>query len=395
MSNQINKKLNKDNNLSNRVNYIQRTIEKKIKDRFFKGKTIVIYGARQVGKTTLANKILSEFGPEGRYLNCELLSVERGLAELEAEKIKSFLGNYKLIVLDEAQNIPNIGRVLKIIIDTYPEIQIIATGSSSFDLSQKISEPLTGRSFTLILYPLSLKEIKGEKDMFFVESKIENLLRFGSYPEVFQLSEELARERLNEIASNYLYKDVLKFEGLKKAGIIKNLLAALALQLGQEVSYQELATMLGINRLTVQKYIDVLEQSFVIFKLNAFARNKRKEISKSIKVYFYDIGIRNSLVENFNNLEIRADTGALWENFCIVERKKMNEDKSRFVNSYFWRTYDQKEIDYIEEAGGEINGYEFRWSDKKSYKPPVDFTEKYKANVEKIDKSNYWKFFGL
>ena len=377
------------------MNYIDRTIEKKIKDRFFKGKIIIIYGARQVGKTTLSKKILSDFGSAGRYLNCEQLSVERGLNELESEKIKSFLGNYKLIVLDEAQNIPNIGRVLKIIIDTYPEIQIIATGSSSFDLSQKISEPLTGRAFTLILYPLSLREIKGNKDRFFVESKIENLLRFGSYPEVSGLAEESARERLNEIAANYLYKDVLKFEGLKKAGIIKNLLAALALQLGQEVSYSELATALGINRLTVQKYIDVLEQSFVIFKLNAFARNKRKEISKSIKVYFYDLGIRNSLVENYNNLEIRSDTGALWENFCIVERKKINEDKSRFVNSYFWRAYDQKEIDYLEEADGEITGYEFKWSGKKPYKPPADFVKKYQAKVEKIDRSNYWKFLGL
>jgi len=189
MPDQINEKLNKDSNLSNQVNYINRTIENKIKDRFFKGKIVIIYGARQVGKTTLVKKILSDFGFESRYLNCEQLSVERGLNELEAEKIKSFLGNYKLIVLDEAQNIPNIGRVLKIIIDTYPEIQIIATGSSSFDLSQKITEPLTGRAFTYILYPLSLKEIKGGKDMFFIESKIENLLRFGGYPEVFQLSE--------------------------------------------------------------------------------------------------------------------------------------------------------------------------------------------------------------
>lgn len=375
--------------------YINRTIENKIKDRLFKGKIIIIYGARQVGKTTLAKKLLSDYGSNGRYLNCEQLSVERGLNQLEAEKIKSFLGSYKLIILDEAQNIANIGKILKIIVDTYPEMQIIATGSSSFDLSQKISEPLTGRAFTFILYPLSLAEIKREKDMFFIESKLENLLRFGSYPEVFQLAEDRARERLNEISSNYLYKDVLKFEGVKKAGIIKNLLAALALQLGQEVSYSELANTLGINRLTVQKYIDILEQSFVIFKLNAFARNKRKEISKSIKVYFYDLGIRNSLVENYNNLEIRSDTGALWENFCIIERKKTNEDKSRFANSFFWRTYDQKELDYIEEAGGEIIGFEFKWNDKKSYKPPADFIKKYNARVEKVDRSNYWKFLGL
>lgn len=374
------------------MKYIQRTIERLIKARLFKGKSIVIYGARQVGKTTLVKKILTDYGAFGKYLNCELLSVERGLSELEPEKIKTFFGDYKLIVLDEAQNIPNIGKVLKILVDTYPKLQIIATGSSSFDLSQKISEPLTGRNFTFILYPLSLQEIKGEQGMFYADSKLENLLRFGSYPEVFQLSEKSAQERLNEIASNYLYKDVLKFEGLKKSDLIKNLLQALALQLGSEVSYNELGNKLGVNRLTIQKYIDILEQSFVIFRLNAFSRNKRKEISKSIKIYFYDLGIRNSLVENHNRLSIRNDAGYLWENFCILERRKTNGAALKFVNSYFWRTYDQKEIDYLEEAGGKITGFEFKWDSKKSYHPPSEFIKRYGAKVKKIDRSNYWKF---
>lgn len=377
------------------MTYITRLLESQIKQRLFKGKIVIVYGARQVGKTTLAKKILGEYGNEGRYLNCELLSVERGLAEPEAEKIKAFLGDYKIIVLDEAQNISNIGKVLKIMVDTYPDLQIIATGSSSFDLSQKIAEPLTGRAFQFILYPLSVKEIKESRDMFYVESKLENILRFGGYPEVFQLDENGARERLNEIASNYLFKDILKFEGIKKSSAIKNLLQALALQLGNEVSYQELANTLGINRLTVQKYIDILEQSFIVFKLNAFSRNKRKEISKSIKVYFYDLGIRNSLVENYNRLDIRNDAGALWENFCILERKKINDANMRFVSSYFWRTYDKKEIDYVEEAGGEISGFEFKWNAQKTYKPPEEFIEKYKAKVEKIDKNNYWKFLGI
>lgn len=375
--------------------YITRLLENQIKQRLFKGKIIIVYGARQVGKTTLAKKILNEYGDKGRYLNCELLSIERGLADPEAEKIKAFLGDYEIIVLDEAQNIPNIGRVLKIMIDTYPDLQIIATGSSSFDLSQKIAEPLTGRAFQFILYPLAVKEIKESRDMFYVESKLENVLRFGSYPEVFQLDESGAKERINEIVSNYLYKDILKFEGIKKSSAIKNLLQALALQLGNEVSYQELANTLGINRLTVQKYIDILEQSFIVFKLNAFSRNKRKEISKSIKVYFYDLGVRNGLVENYNRLDIRNDSGALWENFCILERKKMNDADMRFVNSYFWRTYDQKEIDYVEEEGGKIAGFEFKWGTQKSYSSPKEFIEKYKAKVEKIDKSNYWKFLGI
>ena len=374
------------------MNYIPRVIEKRIKERLFKEKVIILYGARQVGKTTLAQKILAEFGENGKYLNCELASVETGLSVLEAEKIKSFLGDYKIIVLDEAQNVRNIGKVLKIIVDTYPKMQIIATGSSSFDLFQKISEPLTGRNFQFMLYPLSASEIKGSGDLFYLESKLENLLRFGGYPGVFGLSEEEAKERLNEISANYLYKDILKFEGLKKSSVIKNLLQALALQIGQEVSYQELAVKLGINRLTVQKYMDILEQAFIVFKLNSFSRNKRKEISKSIKVYFHDLGIRNSLIENYNSLEIRNDAGFLWENFCIIERKKYNEYNMNFANMYFWRTYDQKEIDLIEEREGKLFAYEFKWNDKKR-KTPKSFLAGYpNSEFQIIDKNNYWQF---
>jgi len=374
------------------MNYIPRKIEENVKNSLFKGKIVIIYGARQVGKTTLAKKILSEYGSQGKYYNCELLSVERGLAEPEAEKIKAFLGNYKIVVLDEAHKIPNIGRILKIMADTYPEMQIIATGSSSFDLLQKVSEPMTGRTFQYILYPLSAGEIIDYGGQSLLAAKLENILRFGGYPEVFGLDEKSAGERLNEIASNYLYRDILQFEGLKKSGVIKNLLSALALQLGQEVSYSELANTLGINRLTVQKYIDILEQSFVIFKLNAFSRNKRKEISKSIKVYFYDLGIRNSLIENFNPLEIRSDTGAIWENFCVIERKKRNEIAKSFVNLYFWRTYSQQEIDLIEEREGKLFGYEIKWQKNKA-KPPKEWLSKYKeAEFSVINRDNYLDF---
>lgn len=374
------------------MQYIPREIEENIKNSLLKEKIVIIYGARQVGKTTLAKKILSEYGNEGRYYNCELLSVERGLSEIEAEKIKAFLGDYKIVVLDEAQKIPNIGKILKIMVDTYPEMQIIATGSSSFDLLQKVSEPMTGRIFQFILYPFSVNEIIKYGDRQLLDAKLENILRFGAYPGVFGLSEKDAGERLNEIASNYLYKDILQVEGLKKSSVIKNLLQALALQLGDEVSLQELAATLGINRLTVQKYIDILEQSFVIFKLNAFSRNKRKEISKSIKVYFYDLGIRNSLIENFNPLEIRNDIGALWENFCIVERKKTNEVNRRFANLYFWRTYDQKEIDLIEEREGKLFGYEMKWK-KDAVKAPKDWLEEYKeAEFSVVSGKNFVEF---
>jgi len=377
------------------MRYIKRSAENAIKKRLFQGKIIIIYGARQVGKTTLVKKILEEHTDEGRYLNCDLNSVQRGLAELEAEKIKSYFGDHRLIVLDEAQNIPDIGKVLKIIVDTYPEIQIIATGSSSFELAEKVSEPLTGRTFRFLLYPLSLSEIKEDRDLMFVEANLENLMRFGSYPGVVNLGENATVERLNEIASNYLYKDVLKLEELRKTSLVKNLLQLLALQLGQEVSYHELATSLGVNRLTIQKYVDILEQSFVVFRLNAFSRNLRKELAKTLKIYFYDLGIRNSLIENFNRLDIRNDTGALWENFCVSERRKLHEAKKKFVNTYFWRTYDQKEVDYVEESGGKITGFEFKWGINKKIKQPKDFIKTYKAVINKVDRSNYWKFLGL
>lgn len=373
-------------------NYIPRKIEEGIRNHLFKEKVVVVYGARQVGKTTLVKKIINDYGEEGKYYNCEALSVERGLSEVEPEKIKSFLGDHRIIVLDEAQNIPNIGRILKIMVDTYPKMQIIATGSSGFGLLQKISEPITGRVFQYILHPLSVGEIIHYKGRQLIYAKLENILRFGFYPEVFNLGEQDAKDRLNEITSNYLFKDVLQLEGLKKTQVIKNLLQALALQIGQEVSYSELANTIGINRLTVQKYIDILEQNFVIFKLNAFSRNPRKEISKSIKVYFCDLGIRNSLIENYNPLQIRNDAGVLWENFCVMEKKKKSDNERSFANFYFWRTYNQREIDFIEERDGKLLGFEFKLKDKE-VRPPRDWTNNYSnASFQIITPTNYLNF---
>lgn len=374
---------------------LPRIIQKKIEKSLFQRKIIIIYGARQVGKTTLVNKILSSHKEKSRYLNCELLSVQQGLETAEAEKLKKFLGDYKLVVLDEAQKVKNIGAILKILNDTYPDIQIIATGSSSFDLANKTGEPLTGRAIRFILYPFSLEEIKQEYDLFTVESKLENLLRFGSYPEVFFSTEEKAKERLNEIASNYLYKDIFALEGIKKSSSLVNLLQLLALQLGNEVSYQELAKNLGISRLTVQKYIDLLEQSFVVFTLRAFSRNLRKEIAKSVKIYFYDLGIRNSLIQNYNSVNLRNDVGALWENFMISERIKYLSYHQIYVNHYFWRTYDQKEIDLVEERDGRLFGYEFKW-DKGKFSAPKEFLKTYQnSTAELITKNNYHDFLSL
>lgn len=377
------------------MHFLQRNIEATIKDRLFQGKVVIIYGARQVGKTTLVKKMLKEYSGNGQYFSCEKTSVQKGLEIIEPERIKAFFGDATLIILDEAQKISHIGMVLKVMVDHYPDIQIIATGSSSFELADQVSEPLTGRNFTFTLYSFSVSEIQGNKGFSLVESKLENLLRFGSYPEVFFLSEDAAKERLDELASDYLYKDVLSFDGVKKAEIIRNLLQLLALQLGQEVSYQELAQQLGINRITVQKYIDILEKSFVVFKLRAFARNKRKEIAKSVKIYFYDLGLRNSIIQNYNALSLRTDVGALWENFCIMERKKLNEQKRKQANMYFWRTYTQKEVDYVEEAEGMIRGFEFKWHAEKKSARPKEFREAYQATVEQVDRGNYWKFLEL
>ncbi len=374
---------------------IPRLLLNKLKQDLFKGKTIVLYGARQVGKTTLVKNLLNEFGADGRYLNCEILSVEQSLKDAEPEKLKAFLGNYKVIVFDEAQSIPETGKILKVITDSIKEVQIIATGSSSFDLANKTTEPMTGRVIHHTLFPLSINEIKTKEDWLSVESKIDKLLRFGSYPEIYLSNEEDGINKLLEVASSYLFKDLLKFEGINKSSLLKNLIVSLALQLGNEVTYNELATRLGVNSITVQKYIDLLEQCFVIFKLNSFSRNIRKELTKSFKIYFYDNGIRNALINNFNPLSLRNDVGALWENFCISERIKANAYNNKRVNSYFWRTYDQKEIDYVEEGGGKITGYEIKYSDKHKLKIPKTFVSTYNAEVHKVVRNNYWKFVEL
>ncbi len=371
---------------------IQRSIEKSLKERLFKGKIIVLYGARQVGKTTLVKKILADFDSSSGYFNCEEVSAQDGLAVADSRKLHAFLGNHKVVVLDEAQYIPDIGLKLKLLIDTFPDLQIIATGSSSFELADKTAEPLTGRAFHFTLYPLSFEEITASGHLLTSDEDIEAILRFGSYPEVFGLPEGQAEERLNALASAYLYKDTLRFDDLKKSGLVRDLLKLIALQLGQEVSYNELAKELQVSRQTVRKYLDVLEQSFVIFTVRAFARNLRNEVKKSVKIYFYDTGIRNGLVQNYRRLALRDDVGALWENYCIAERQKFNAHRSYGVNAYFWRTYGQKEIDYVEEEGGRIRGFEFKWNPKKNARVPSEFVNTYGAEYRVVNNSNYRQF---
>lgn len=371
---------------------IQRIVETSLKARLFQGKIIVLYGARQVGKTTLVKKILKDFDSSPGYFNCEEVSAQDGLAVTDSRMLRAFLGDHKIIVLDEAQYIPDIGRKLKLLIDTFPGIQIIATGSSSFELADKTAEPLTGRAFHFTLYPLSFEEITTSGHLLTSDEDIENILRFGSYPEVFGLSEDQAEERLNALSSAYLYKDTLRFDDLKKSGLVRDLLKLIALQLGQEVSYSELAKELQVSRQTVRKYLDVLEQSFVIFTLRAFARNLRNEVKKSVKIYFYDTGIRNGLVQNYRRLALRDDVGALWENYCIAERQKFNVHRAYGVNAYFWRTYGQKEVDYVEEEGGRIRGFEFKWNPKKNVRVPSEFVNTYGAEYRVVNHANYRQF---
>ncbi len=283
---------------------------------------------------------------------------------------------------------------LKIIVDTYPEIQIIATGSSSFDLADEVGEPLVGRKREFVLYPLLIKELIDYSGYSNITAELETVLRYGTYPTIYLNSEVEARLELEEIVSSYLYKDILIFERLKNSNIILNLLQMIALQVGNEVSYNELSKKLGISVQTVEKYVDLCEKCFIIFTLRALSRNIRNEVSrKSKKIYFYDLGIRNALIQNFNPLNIRNDVGALWENFCILERMKYNKLNQRFVNSYFWRVYSGQEVDYIEEHSGVFEGFELKYNKDAKFKKPSMFLEKYEnSSVEVVNNQNWYEF---
>ena len=370
---------------------IKRILQEKIEKNLFKGKVIVLYGARRVGKTTLCKSILAKYH-ESRYVNCELEENRQALETTNSIRLKEFLGNYKLIVLDEVHKIKDIGLILKIIVDTFPEIQIIATGSSSFNLANKTSEPLTGRTRTYMLTPLSFEEIKNSLDIIEAKGKLESLLRFGSYPSVFNMPEQEIIEELNDISSKYLYQDILEIEGIKRKGVILKILRALAHQIGGEVSLREIGDLIGENHHTVAKYIETLEDCFVIFRLTPFSKNLRNELGNKNKYYFWDLGIRNSLIQQYSSLELRNDKGALWENFCIAERFKLNNNYKRYVNPFFWQTYDKKEVDYLEEFNGKLEGYEFKWKGD-NFKKNAEFLRTYEnSSIKLINKENYSEF---
>ncbi len=365
----------------------------KIENHLEKNKALIIYGPRQVGKTTLVNEFLSRTNLKYKFFSGDQLDFADDFGKCELELIKAMVGDAKLLVIDEAQKITNIGRAIKIVVDQIPDIYVITTGSSSFDLANATSEALTGRKNLVTLYPIAISELSQINSPYELEKNISSYLIYGLYPNIITYTtSEQKQNRIIEIKNSYLIKDILEFHRVKNPKVVIDLLKLLAFQVGNEVSTTELGKSLGLDNKTIMRYLDLLEKSFVIFRLNGFSRNLRKEITKMGKYYFYDLGIRNSLISNFNNLDTRNDVGQLWENFVLLERIKKNSYQRLYANYYFWRTYDQKEIDLIEERGGGLCGYEFKWQQDKT-KPPADWLVNYPgATFEVITKGNFLDF---
>ena len=369
---------------------IKRLLLPKIEARLDKGKVLVLYGPRQVGKTTLVKEISEKYNSGRGYFNCEENVVRETLFSMDSSRMFGYFSGNRVIVLDEAQSVSNIGRAIKILIDSRPELNIIATGSSSFELANEVSEPLTGRKFEFFLPPVSFEEIKHNFGNAAAIESIENSLIYGSYPEITTTSNNSEKlDKLRQLATSYLYRDVLNYNRIKNPDMLMKILKALAMQVGGEVSPNEIATAIQIDRKTVLGYISLLEQAFVIFKLPPFVKNRRDEIKKMNKYYFHDNGILNALTNNFLPLENRKDAGALWENYLMSERRKFNGLHGLSPNSYFWRTHSGSEIDLVEEINGELAPFEFKHNSFKPSKGANSFVAGYKSKtVEVINKNN-------
>ena len=370
---------------------IQRTLQNVLTQYIGKGKAILLIGARQVGKSTLF-RMMTQTMPEDNilWLNCDLQSVRDMLYNPSLAGLQLLINNKSVVVIDEAQRVENIGLTLKVIVDNFPNIQLLVTGSSALDLHSKINEPLTGRKIEYHLFPISTGELYTAKGLITTSEMLETRLIYGSYPDV--LFGSLPPEKaLTELTESYLYKDILDLEGMRKPAVLQKLLVALALQIGSEVSYHELSKTVEVDSKTVEKYIDILEKCYIVFRLNSFSRNIRTELTKGKKIYFYDLGVRNAVLQAFAPLELRQDKGALWENFFIAERMKYNHYSDRLVKSYFWRTTEKQEIDYIEESNGELHLFEMKWNEKKqSAKIPNQFIEQYHPQkTDVITTANY------
>lgn len=368
---------------------IEREAKKQIENLIGKGKAIIVLGPRQVGKTTLIHDILKSRAH--LFLNADDPTVRSILTNINTEELKDLIGKHKLVFIDEAQSIENIGLTLKLVTDQMKRVQLIVSGSSAFELGNALNESLTGRKRELRLFPISWKEWENEVGYLVAKQQLNIRLIYGFYPEVLSSPGE-EKEALNELMNSYLFKDILALSGIKKPQVLEKLVRALAFQIGSEVSYNELAQLVGVDKNTVSNYIDLLEQAFVIYRLGSFSRNLRNEIKTNQKIYFYDNGLRNAIIGNFSSTEQRTDTGHLWENFLITERLKRTNYERRFSNHYFWRTVQQQKIDLIEEEEGEIKAFEFKWNPLAKFKVPKKFEEAYNTKVELIHKENFRAF---
>jgi predicted AAA+ superfamily ATPase len=365
-----------------------------LENHILSNKVAVIYGPRRVGKTTLLQSYLQQTQLKYKLDSGDNIRTQQVLSSQDFKQILAYVEGYELLAIDEAQNIPNIGMGLKIIVDQVPGIKIVVTGSSSFELAGQVGEPLTGRKMTLTLFPFAQSELLSIYNTFELREKLADFLVYGTYPEVLLAQTDQARvEVLTEIANSYLLKDILVFDRVKSSRTLLDLLKMLAFQVGNEVSMNELSTQLGVDTKTVQRYLDLLEKAFVIVRLGGLSRNLRQEVRNKSKYYFIDNGIRNAIIAQFNALDMRNDVGTLWENFMLVERLKYRTYMPLYANMYFWRTYSQQEIDLVEEHGGKFHGYEFKWSQKKPSSPPSNWVSAYPdAEYKVITPTNYSGF---
>lgn len=371
---------------------IKRTLYEKITGQLFKGKAIIILGARQVGKTTILEELQKNIDGKFLFLTADEPDVRERLTNVTSSQLKQVIGDNRIVVIDEAQRIKNIGLTLKLITDQIKHVQLVATGSSAFELANEINEPLTGRKYEYSLFPISVKEMIDHHGAMEEKRMLETRLIYGMYPEVV-INPGKEKRALENLTGSYLYKDIFSFQEIRRPNVVEKLLQALALQVCNEISYNELAQIISADPVTVERYIGLLEQAFVIFRLYSLSRNHRNELKKSRKVYFYDNGIRNALIANFNPLSLRQDTGALWENFMVSERIKHTHYNDIYCNRFFWRTLQQQEIDYIEEREGKLFAFEFKWNKKVKPKFPKTFASAYpNAEMKMVTPDNYEEF---
>lgn len=371
---------------------IKRKIEDILLSKFFTGKTIILLGARQVGKTTLLKQIADSLQRGVIWLNGDNPEDRLLLNGMNSTRAKEMFPNGSVIFIDEAQRLENSGLTLKIIHDNCNGIQLVVTGSSSFELTDKLKESMTGRKWTYTLFPISFSEILNHTDYIHTARTLETRMLYGSYPEVIN-NPGNEKEVLIELMTDYLYKDVFALKDVRKPDAIENLLKALAFQVGSQVSFRELSQLVGIDKITIERYINLLEEAFIIFRLGSFARNQRNELKFSKKIFFVDVGIRNALINRFSPLDLREDIGGLWENYLISERRKKLEYEKLYRSTYFWRTIRQQEIDYIEEYDGKLYAYEFKWRNNPKLKISKTFINSYpEAELKLINKDNYFDF---